>query len=248
MQENVFHHQSSYGDIIYSLPTIKALGGGTFLLSIGAGKDCYPFLKPLIEIQPYVKQFVRIEQSQGWNSITHNLNAFRKLSQADTSKHLCFCHAEPFNAKCDFTQPWLTNIIPSCIRPIIISKTTRYKGTNIVWGALKKYQDYCAYIGFYGEYISFMKRTQLNKVMFYEVKDALEMAQVIKGSLLFVGNQSLGFAIAEGLKHPRVLEKCDRISNCMPFTKNGYTILNGKLIQHYLSPVFLKHLKLIKFN
>ncbi len=42
----------------------------------------------------------------------------------------------------------------------------------------------------------------------------LEVARVIAGSRLFVGNQSCPAAIAEGLKHPMILEVFPTMANC----------------------------------
>jgi len=64
---------------------------------------------------------------------------------------------------------------------------------------------------------------------------ALSIAEIIKGSKLFIGNQSLGFAIAEGLKHPRCLDIWPERANCVPYGDNGYIILNEEIIERYLN-------------
>jgi hypothetical protein len=49
-------------------------------------------------------------------------------------------------------------------------------------------------------------KQSIKNLKFYECKDFLEMAEIIKCCKLFIGNSSLGFTIAEGLKAPRLLE------------------------------------------
>jgi hypothetical protein len=52
---------------------------------------------------------------------------------------------------------------------------------------------------------------------------------IIKGCELFVGNQSMAYAIAEIMKHPRVVEICPTAHNVIPTGDNGYgawTIMN----------------------
>jgi len=43
----------------------------------------------------------------------------------------------------------------------------------------------------------------------------LDLAQVISGADLFIGNQSCAYAIAEGLKKRAVLEVCTWLPNCL---------------------------------
>ena len=52
----------------------------------------------------------------------------------------------------------------------------------------------------------------------------LEMAELIKNSKLFIGNQSSAFAIAEGLKVNRILEQSKDILNVYPLGKKGWII------------------------
>ena len=49
-------------------------------------------------------------------------------------------------------------------------------------------------------------KKEIPNLEFYDCKEFLEMAQIIKSSKFFLGNLSLGFHIAEGLKVPRLLE------------------------------------------
>ena len=48
------------------------------------------------------------------------------------------------------------------------------------------------------------------------------MAQIIKSSKFFLGNLSLGFTIAEGLKIPRLLEGCPYFPVIKPHGKKAY--------------------------
>jgi hypothetical protein len=61
-----------------------------------------------------------------------------------------------------------------------------------------------------------------------------ELAGVIRGCKLFVGNQSLAFSMAEAMKHPRVLEVCAYAPNCDPQGPNGHIRLTQGIIRKYL--------------
>ena len=49
-------------------------------------------------------------------------------------------------------------------------------------------------------------KKEIKNLKFYECKDFLEMAMIIKDSKVHIGNSTLGIDIAEGLKSPRLLE------------------------------------------
>ena len=57
---------------------------------------------------------------------------------------------------------------------------------------------------------------------FYDCKDFLEMAQIIQTSKFFLGNLSLGYTLAEGLKIPRLLESSPDFPLVYPIAKNAY--------------------------
>lgn len=66
------------------------------------------------------------------------------------------------------------------------------------------------------------------EVEYQPTKDLLEVAKLIAGSPLFIGNQSSAMAIAEGLKHPRVQEVADWIPDCIyPGATNAQYVATG---------------------
>jgi len=76
-------------------------------------------------------------------------------------------------------------------------------------------------------------KAKLPQLIYRPIDDFLEMAQVIKGSKLFIGNQSSPFALAEIMKVPRCLEVCPTAHNVIPTGANGYDFLDPfKLKKH----------------
>ena len=49
-------------------------------------------------------------------------------------------------------------------------------------------------------------KKEIPNLDYYDCKNFLEAAEIIKSSKFFIGNSSFGFTIAEGLKVPRVME------------------------------------------
>lgn len=227
MVENMtFFHSGSMGDIIYSLPTILTLGGGNLYIK---KESQYYTLRRLIERQPYIS---RVMQGHAGTSLDGYRIIERKAFEEDNGgKHLAQCHLEALKVNFDLTNPWLFNIDRKLIAPIVVGRSKRYHDKNeIDWSLLRDYK--VAFVGFENEYERLEKIAGFSPLK-YECKDALDMAEVISGSLLFLGNQSLAFAIAEAMKHPRVLEVYHKNSNCIPNGGDGYTYLDEELIGKY---------------
>lgn len=213
---------------MYSLLTLKLIQNVTLVLK---NKKHYDFISPLLDRQSYIKDVKTLEEVE-WDDIEINLDSFRPVHRKDVHKHLAKCHLEANGLKASLKQKWL-EVDPMRKAPIIINRTPRYRGGSLDWSILKDYQDDCCFIGLEKEWKVFQKETGLD-IKYHSCDNALEIASVIKGSDLFLGNQSFAYACAEALKHPRVLEVYEAMSNCMPQTDNGYTKITDRLLKEYL--------------
>lgn len=63
---------------------------------------------------------------------------------------------------------------------------------------------------------------QVPNARYVHVDDFLELAIVIGNAKLFIGNQSFCYSIAEQMKTPRLLECCAESTNVTPQGENGY--------------------------
>jgi len=239
-----FKHNGNLGDIIYSLPTIIALGGGTLYVGNGTGNlgisEGCPMPRPITALM--VSQIIELLKLQTYlldvrpynnEDVDFNLDKFRE--RYSVIEHLARAHLKTFGMKFNLGCAWLENITPCYINDIIITRSERYISNlnKFNWQALRGYEDRCVFVGFEEEYIKFKECTGLS-IKRYPVRSILEYAKIIKGSKLFIGNQSLGFALAEGMKHPRILEIYYFCSNCMPQSANGHIILNKSLVKRTL--------------
>ncbi len=102
---------------------------------------------------------------------------------------------------------------------IAIQRTFRYRNQFINYGFLNNYEK-LIFIGVKNEYDDLKKI--IKNLEFYECKDFYDMAKVIKSSKVTIGNSSLAFPIAEGLKVPRLLEACPYFPAAQPHGKKGY--------------------------
>jgi len=222
---NEYSHKGSLGDIIYSLPAILSLGGG--IINI-VKKAHYDTLYSLLEIQPNIKINCTCKGI--------NLDKYRKIDyHSNHKKHLAQSHAEVLNTFVDLSKPWLFNIEPIKEAEIIVSRTRRYHDKEeIDWTLLKEYVDKILFLGTKKEYERFKLKRFPALYRYKFCKDGLEMARIIKGSKLFIGNQSFGFSLAEAMKHPRVLEICYAYDNCRPSGDSWYISLTKEVVRQCL--------------
>lgn len=233
---STFKHSGNLGDIIFSLPTIIALGGGILYISDGKGKLQRPMSKlminqiiELLKGQPYLVDVLPYNNE----AIDYDLDKFRERHGPGSEVHLASRHLMAFGVKYDLSLPWLGNIEPLPQADIIIHNSLRWRDIPLNWSQLKPYQARCIFVGYKNEYRAFKRKTKIN-IIFQETTNILQLARTIKGSKLFVGNQSLGFALAEAMKHPRVLEVSYQEANTLPQSYNGHILLTKKLISYYL--------------
>jgi hypothetical protein len=217
-----FFCRGALGDIILCLPTIIALGGGNLYLR---KEHHWQTVRRLLEKQDYINC---CELELPGVHIDHNLDTFRPINKSNRSIHIAKCILMSQNTTYDISEPWLFNIEKTHIADVIINRTARYHDKNIIdWNSLKSTN--CTFIGSRKEHTQFCN--QYFSLPYYDCKDALEIASVIKGSKFFVGNSSLSFAIAEAMKHKRVLEVCFSKPSCLPQGYDGYISLHEELLR-----------------
>lgn len=201
-----FSHSGDLGDIIYSLPTIRACGGGNLTLFHFPGRTAHGMsqektdrIKPLLECQDYIG-----EVKFSHEFIDHSINGFRNHRAAGNlaDMHLA-THGLDWTHR---VKKWLT-VDPDSQAEVIINRTQRYNNHGFDWGAaVSKYAGKMAFIGSPEEHGIFVD--QFGHVPYIHADNLLKVARLIAGCKLFIGNYSAPSAIAEGLKHPMVIEVC----------------------------------------
>lgn len=223
-----FKHSGTFGDLIYSLPIVKYFGGGEFYLHLDQinwigqyyynskpnpvhqGRMNYKdfeFMKRFMQQLDYIDKFEILDQKT--TEITHNLDRFRKLFVGHPGNYIDV-YATSFNLTDEEvkkklrTSPWLTtkNIKTFPGKDIIINRTTRWLPTKLSskWLEWKNQglDQSSIFIGLPEEYQNFKDTIGWN-IPFYQCTDMLDMAEVINGSKLFIGNQSAALSLAVGL-------------------------------------------------
>lgn len=196
-----FLHERDFGDIILSLASVQAAGGGNYYIQ--NNPNAVKMLKPLIELQPYINKCV----PKGLFRIDKSFVDFRKQG-LPWGVPLAELHARWINQPVDFSKPWLSVPKDSKFRgKIIVNKTQRYANHIFPWKELVKFiGGRMLFVGHDYEYELFCNR--FGKVERLLIKDYLELAIAINSSDCFIGNQSSANCVAEGLKHRTIQEVC----------------------------------------
>lgn len=200
-----FAHSGDLGDIIYSLPAIKAKGGGHLTLFPAPGRTREIMTEsranviiPLLLCQPYIHS---CKFGTGPDSA---LNGFRDHWNAG---NLADMHLATQGLDWRLREEaWLTVGEPGAISefPVVFSRSERYPG-NVNWAeAVRKYGRKAVFLGTRDEHRIFWHK--YGPVAYRSTSSLLEAARIIGGSQMFIGNQSCLAAIAEGLKVRMILE------------------------------------------
>ena len=233
-KELSFLHSGKIGDIINVLPVIKELSKThTCNLFININKSLevghyrhqtgsvylnqkiYDKLVSLFQSQKYINE-VQVYKNQ---NIDINFDLIRSLPINLLFDNLRYGF-QIAGVQPDIYQPYL-DVKPhnSIVKKIVVLRSLRYRNQFINYNFLENYKD-ILFVGTRDEYENLKK--EVKNLEFYDCKDFLEMAAIIKSSRFFVGNSSLGIDIAEALKVPRLLEACPSFPARQVHGKNAY--------------------------
>jgi len=228
-----FKHSGTFGDLIYGLSVVKKMGGGTVAVAMNNIENCvaqygyrpdevdpmhrgrfnekdYDLLAPFLNRQDYISNVQK--WYSGWEEPDVDLDRFRGVlfrgfeGNYVQAYHMTF--SLPFRAE-DLQESWL-EADPKTIAPIVVNRTFRYRcpdGTG-TWQNILGEADIVkngVFVGNKDEHEDFVRLTGF-AIPYYPVQDFKELADVIAGADLFMGNQSAAYSIAMGLGKSSVLE------------------------------------------
>lgn len=245
-----YYHSGAVGDVIYALPALRshaATRGGKIALVLTNATDVSPSPKltlksatsliKLIAAQPYVASASYEPQ------ITHpppyNVDAFRKHALTERWARCRFTISDAVATavgvdwsasmhpwlKCGAKRHWMKN---GTLIKVIANRTERFQNPHFPWrSVVEKYSGEIAFAGTDDEYAAFIAKFGCIPRILCD--DALQLAEAINGAKLFIGNQSLARAIAEGLKKPIVQECWPQLPNCIWERPDAINYIDGEL-------------------
>lgn len=224
MISRTFVHDGHSGDIVASLPTIRALGGGKLVitnhrLAPAAWRpmrgewfgipSAYEALRPLLLSLPYLTD---VEWQDNPTDFTHDFREFRRMYQPTRS--LALAQAMHLGLESVDLSPWIDVSSFESVQArmamsdkVAVSRTTRHLTSGFPWAHFLS-QCGCVFIGLQHERKIF-EREFGTKVDFVPTANFLEVAVAIAASKLFIGNQSCQSWIAMAMGHPLMQETMD---------------------------------------
>ena len=241
-----FLHSGHLGDLIYSLAVIKELSKKykcNFFVQINKKMDNYDnhpsgnvminkktaeLLLPLLKSQKYLNS-AKIYESE---KIDVNLDLFREIP-INILFHSVRWYSHITGTPIDMNEAFL-DVEPHKLlkNKIVIMRSPRYRNQFINYNFLKDQKNIVC-VGLKSEYEDLKK--EISFLEFYDCKDFLEMAQIIKSSKFFLGNLCFSYSIAEGLKVPRLLEACPEFPVVFPIGKNSFDFYHQEDFQNYFN-------------
>lgn len=221
-------HGGSFGDVIYGLWSLKKMGGCKTLLISDKNMTprLYGIILPLLRRQPYIGEVRYITEGNGnyhKQKIDVDLDVFRADISRIELRHLAQAHVNMLNkfyrlGLPDFDgAPWLENIPKPKHDGGYVSVNRSFRYRNPRFDYFKYIRDNTVkVVGNRSEFEDFQKTHPLVNCTYEPTDDLLGAASVILGSAYFVGNQSAGSALAQGMGHPQVQEFYPEIPDCRP--------------------------------
>lgn len=208
---NLVHH-GDYGDVIYSLAAAKALGPARVHLrpALNTRQVMSPAvaaaLLPLLEAQPYVTSATTDAPPEGAVALDKFRGTFR------AARNLADQQLEALGLALTWRDaPWVEARPASDVPPVLVHRSPRYHNDRFPWPAvLERYRGRMAFVGARVERDAFCDRwsAPASDLPHLPTADFLELAGLIAGARLFVGNGSAPYALAEALRRPAVHELC----------------------------------------
>lgn len=245
-------HSGNLGDIIYSLSVLCQLSidkaahivyyikldvPSTFtdkthpVGSVMINRKMFEMALPLLKCQPYIHDVIPLERGEDI-LVDYDLDLFRKdhknLSAGDIKTWITLSYPE---LRPDLSDECL--YIPTIPNDyIVINRSQRYNAPLIDYTILED-KGKCMFVGVESEYK--IMRAIAPSIEYLPVNDFKELAEIIAGCKLFVGNQSMPFAIAEQLKVKRVLEQYYGCPNVLPNGGEWYTFQTQKQFEKIIN-------------
>jgi len=227
-------HSGHIADIVNVLPVIKELSKKSKCnLYIGIDKPLktyypkhpagdvflnnkiYDMLEPLLKKQSYINKVEKFKNEK----IDINFDIIREIPinlLFDNTKYSFVVTGMQPNLALPYIE---SDNHDKLINKVVIQRTFRYRNPFINYKFLNEYEN-LLFVGTKEEFDDM--KLNVKKLEFYDCKNFLEMSSIIKSSKFVIGNSSLAFPIAEGLKVPRLLEACPHFPAAQPHGLNAF--------------------------
>jgi hypothetical protein len=246
-------HSGNAGDIMYSLPAIrqacynandKAIlylhidqpanyvqGFVHPLGNVMLNKYMATMLKPLLLATNFIED-VLIYTGQ---KVDYDLDKFRQIGLNLGAGNISRWYFQAFpELTCDLNEATIKvqnyKILENAI---LINRTERYQNGQIDYSILNQYDNSKYFVGTEHEFHLMSK--VIKNLQYVEAINFYHVAELINNCKVFIGNQSMNFAIAEQLKSNRILETYFGCPNVIPCGGKAFDIFNQEGFEYALN-------------
>lgn len=235
-RSRTYYHSGNLGDIVYALYAIKQAGGGDLLIGpkqnhtspcqVPTTEAQFKAFLPLLKLQPYLRK-VEYRPEYPAGEIDVDLNRFRDTWNNWQVRHreridtLCKCHFHTLGimSRFDEDDAWMRAPLRPT-EPIIIHRSLRYRSSDFPWKQLvSAYGHRIRFVGLHEEVDDFINN--FGTVVFFHVRDLLQMAEIINGASVCIMNQSFPLSVAIGLRQRVMVEEWPQSPDCR-FKRTNY--------------------------
>lgn len=221
----------------------------------GSGKNVmlnkymYNMVKPLLEAQPYIAS---VQEYKG-EEIHINLDLIRSsevnMPYGDIRKWYGYVYYDimpDISQQCIWVPETVTvtdwevrtrkleekYLAPKFQPYILVNRTQRYQNTRISYQFLQHLELPVIFAGSDEEFALFLR--EVPGAVRLQAEDFLHLAWWIREAKVFIGNQSMNFAIAEQMKTRRIMEVCNYAPNVIPVGGEGYDFYTQSAFEGYV--------------
>lgn len=232
-----FAHSGDLGDLIYALPTIRALAGPE-----GAEIVLYPDprvreaftverahnIGVLLAEQSYIRRWRFVPGKDA--GIDYDFGLWR--NRYDGYSNLARSQAIHFGVDpLIVDQPWIEVEHPASVARVVVIRSSRYRQHDFPWLELaRRYRNEAVVVGLQSEFDELFHLYGFERHV--KTLTMAEAARVIAGAEIVITNQTAGYAIAEGLKKTVLLERYLRCPN-VDFNRPG--VYTGERVLDFLN-------------
>ena len=217
-----FYHCGDIGDIVFSMPVVKAMGGGTVYLDPLGGQHldvikattwdgrmkfdqaAAGYLAPLLRAQRY------IEDVQLWSGQEYDVCLVEARRIFDKQRNIVSHYTDFFCLDYSVSDDGWLDVPdePAVSGAVLLTRTLRYQSNYPKWTSLLhdlRGQE-LVFLGLPFEHEVFCRTFDV-KPRYHPVANALHAASLIKSCRMYISNQGANHAIAVGLnKQPFLAE------------------------------------------
>lgn len=199
---------------------------GKYLMSPAA----FEFLQPLLELQPYVRRALFVTDAE-IPADAIRLDPYRFVPGMNLlAGNIANYAATLYGISLNVHDAWLSTRPVKQTGAVTVAMSKRYRNAAVDYSFLARIEE-VRFVGLPDEYEDFKHRHGLPNLTHHKCSSAVELAEAIRSSKVFLGNQSMPFALAEGLKVNRAVEIFELYPNVLPTGQGaGAFIYQGALV------------------